>query len=114
MLLENFGTYFFNILISLINGFINMLFSPIFNGINNVITSFFGNVLVSPVLLNFYDVLNDYVIVYIGYFTSIIPPLTWQVIVLGLDLFILVHAFELTFGLIFKALRLLKEFVPFA
>jgi len=114
MVLEGLGTLIFNVLVSGINGFIDLIFSPIFNGINNIFAAFFGNVLLSPVLLNFYDVLNDYVIYYLGYFCSLIPPLTWDVIILSLDLFILIHAFELTFGLIFKAFRLIKEFIPLA
>lgn len=116
MLFDNvgLGTAIFNIIISGVNGLINMLFSPIFSGLNNVMTSFFGNLLLSPVLLNFYNVLNGFVIPYLRYFLDLIPPLTFDVIILALDFFILVHAWELTVGIIFKALRLIKEFVPLA
>lgn len=114
MVVEGLGQLIFNVFVVGINGFIDLLFSPIFNGINNIFTAFFGNLLIAPVLLNFYDVLNNYVIYYLGYFCSIIPPLTWDVIILSLDLFVLIHTFELTFGLLFKAFRLIKEFVPFA
>lgn len=108
------GSMIFNVLVSLINGLIDFIFSPIFNGINNLLTSFFGNLLLSPVITNFYDVLNGYVIPTLRYFLDLIPPMTFDVILLSLDLFILVHAWQLTAGLIFKSFRLIKEFVPLA
>ena len=112
--LNSFGTFFFNIIFSIFTGFIDTIFSPIFGGLNGAFGGFITNLLASPVLINFYTVLNNYVIPYVGYFTNWIPPLTWQVLVFSLDLFVVVHVFQFTFGLIFKAMRLLKEFVPLA
>ena len=114
MSLDNFGLFFFNIFIGVLNGFIDVLFSPIINGLNNILVSFFGNILIHDVILNFYDVLNNYVIPTFSYFTNLIPPMTWNVILLNLTLYGLIYTFTLTIGLIFKAFRLIKEFVPFA
>lgn len=100
----------FNFLFNLINSFLSAIFSvPL-----TMVGQLFDGIVISDFTTNFYNILNTYVIPTASWFSNLIPPLTWNLIVLyftfQLSLYVVVFATHL----IVKPLSVIKKLVPFS
>lgn len=100
----------FNFLFNLINVFLRAIFSVPFT----LLGQLFDGIVISDFTTNFYSVLNTYVIPTASWFTNLVPPLTWNLIVLYFTFQLGLYGVVLTTHLIIKPLTVVKKLVPFS
>lgn len=105
-LVEGLFQWIFNIMAN----FIDFAFSPL----NQLLQPVLAGILASEQLLNFYNVINTYVLPSTGFFVNIVPPKTWLAIEIGILFYISIFGVVLAMYFILKILRIIKNIVPFA
>lgn len=107
--METLAETLFNLLFNIINAFLSVVMIPI----NQVMQPVLAGLLTAEQLVNFYDVLNDYILPTCGFFVNIVPPLTWSAILIFITFY--GSVFTLVFALhwVLKILRVAKRIVPF-
>ena len=100
----------FNFLFNIINIFLEAIFSVPFL----LLGQLFDGIVISDFVNNFYSVLNTYVIPSASWFTNLVPPLTWNLIVLYFTFQVGLYSVVIVSHLIIKPLRVIKKLVPFS
>ena len=102
-----------NSLIDLLFNIINIFLSVILAPVNTALQPVLAGVLTSEQLLNFYNVVNLYVLPTCGFFINLIPPLTWNAIVIFILFYIGLFSVVTILHGVLKILRVVKRLVPF-
>lgn len=99
----------FNFLFNIINVFLRAIFSVPFL----LLGQLFDGLVISDFTANFYSVLNTYVVPGAAWFVNLVPPMTWNLIVLYFTFQLGLYSVVLTTHLIIKPLTIVKKLVPF-
>lgn len=89
--------------------FINIIMSPI----NQALDPVLSGILASEQIVNFYYVINNYVLPGVSYFINIIPPYTWSALLVFITFYIGLYSVVMAVHLVLKVLRVIKRLVPF-
>lgn len=100
----------FNGLVALLQGFLNTIFAPIYTILGQALT----NVFTQDFYTNYQVVLVQYVQPLVGWFIQLIPPLSFQVLLLWFTFIVALYGIALTIHVILKPLRVLKKLIPLA
>lgn len=116
MLLENFGSYFVNVLLSVINGFIGLFLSPIVSSLNSLLSAFiYGyDEQILMFLHNINIVVSNVIVPNVVWVINLFPPFTFQVVLLLLGLWLFIWTYEFTAGIVIRVVKLIKDVVPLA
>lgn len=116
MSLDNFGGFFINIILSVINGFIGIFLSPIVSAINGLLsaTIYVYNDDISIILSRIDVVVNNVIMPNLIWCINIFPPFTFQVMLLIFGLWLFTWGYEFTCGIVIRVVKLVKSVVPLA
>ncbi len=100
---------FFDFLFVIINSFLNIIFAPL----NQMLQPIMAAVLSSDQVLNFYNVMNSYVLPSVGFFVNLVPPFTWNAILIFILFYISLFSCVAFLHVGLKVLRVVKRLIPF-
>lgn len=101
---------FFNFFYVIINSFLNIIFAPL----NQMMQPIMAGILSSEQVINFYNVMNSYVLPSVGFFVNLVPPLTWNSILIFILFYISLFSAVAFLHVGLKVLKVVKRLIPFA
>lgn len=107
--MDNIAQSLFNLLFNLINVFITSIMGPI----NTIMGRAFEAITLGQHLVIFYSVLNNYVIPGVLWFVNLIPPYTWDLIVIYFTFQMALFSISVVAHAIIKPLSIVKRLIPF-
>lgn len=101
---------FYNFFYMCANTFLSIIFAPV----NQMMQPILAGILSADQVINFYNVLNTYVLPTCGFFINLVPPLTWNAILIFLLFYISLFSCVAFLHVGLKVLRVVKRLVPLA
>lgn len=104
-IIETFWTFLFNIIVAFISTMCSVPYTMVLNLLDSLA--------VNTYVASFYTVVNTYILPYVGWFSNLCPPTTWELIKFYVGFLAGLYGVVLVTHYVLKVLKLVKK-VPLA